>query len=117
MTTLCRHSRVGIRFAACKAAPLVAIAIATAANLAAPTPAAAIPINYTLSGASANFPPVDQITGTFTFDTSGPTESNVSITVHNDPIFGTDTFTQATSITAPTKKEIVASDVFNTGFQ
>lgn len=57
-------------------------AMAAAAAL---TPAAATPLTYTLSGASSAFggPPSSQfpITGSFVFDASTDSESNVSITV------------------------------------
>jgi hypothetical protein len=101
-------------FGTCKRGLLIAMAVGAAAHLAAPTPAAAAPITYTLSGASTNFPStVDHYTGTFTFDTSGPTESNVSITRVNDPTFGSDTVTQTAAFMAPATNEIVASDSSN----
>jgi len=53
----------------------------TAASFAAPTLGHATPINYTVSGTTDLAGDTETITGSFTFDTSNSTESNVTITL------------------------------------
>jgi hypothetical protein len=70
-------------FGASKLCLLAAQVAAGLAYLAAPTPAVATPITYTLSGASATFDALgtDTFTGTFTFDPATHAEIAVDITV------------------------------------
>jgi len=65
------------------AAVMFAMAVAATAFLAAPTPATAVPFNYTLSGASATFGTsgTDTLTGTFTYDEAAGVLDAVSIVV------------------------------------
>jgi len=85
MTTL--TSKFGARF-------LVALLAPALTYLATPMPAKATPITYTLSASFSYLGNTDTITGTFTFDTSNTTESNVSLTVTGPIPNSAGTYTQ-----------------------
>jgi hypothetical protein len=81
---------------------LAALAVAATAYSATPTPALAAPITYTLSGVTATYFDnvtqtfvTDTDTGSFTFDASDTTETNVSVIVTGPASPGTYTQTSA----------------------